>query len=360
MEILDLIVSGNAIKFLPIFFGFFLTVFLCFMVLKWFPRIGLVDKPELYGYNRKPIPYAAGIVLILSFISGLFVFGEFSMQVIATIFVVLMLASVSFFDDVFKLSPFVRLFVQVLCALVLVGSGVGIWSVSNPFGADISLNNFEYTVQVFDLFFTITLIADLFFIVWLLSLINIVNWIDGVNGLLSGVATIAFGIIFCLAIKPDFHLLDQSNLIVMSALMFGSCLAFWMFDFYPAKLLMGDTGSMFIGLMIGVLAVFSGGKLATTALVLAFPILDAFWVILRRIFEGKSPMKGDMGHLHHRFLKAGFGERVILAFYYSISLLFGLVALLLSGSYQKLIGLIIVSVLMLLVAIYLVKFKKVN
>jgi UDP-GlcNAc:undecaprenyl-phosphate GlcNAc-1-phosphate transferase len=109
-------------------------------------------------------------------------------------------------------------------------------------------------------------------------------------------------------------------------------LVFWYFDFYPAKILMGDTGSMFLGYTLAALAIFSGGKMATAFLVMGFPILDAFWVIVRRILNGKSPLKGDLFHFHHRLIYAGLSERSALVVIYSAAAVFGLMAVFLSSA----------------------------
>ena len=112
---------------------------------------------------------------------------------------------------------------------------------------------------------------------------------------------------------------------------------------------MGDTGSMFLGFLIAVFAIFSGGKIATAFLVLGFPILDAFWVITRRMVQGQSPMKGDLKHLHHRLLEVGLTERKALVLIYLLCLFFGGSAVFL-GSTQKLFLIVAMGVLMVIMA----------
>jgi UDP-GlcNAc:undecaprenyl-phosphate GlcNAc-1-phosphate transferase len=123
--------------------------------------------------------------------------------------------------------------------------------------------------------------------------------------------------------RPDLHSVDQNSLVLMALILAMVCLAFWFHDFYPAKILMGDTGSMFLGYILAALAMFSGGKIATAFLVLGCPILDAFWVILRRVFAGKSPFHGDLQHFHHRLVYAGLTTREALLVLYLFSALFG-------------------------------------
>jgi UDP-GlcNAc:undecaprenyl-phosphate GlcNAc-1-phosphate transferase len=116
---------------------------------------------------------------------------------------------------------------------------------------------------------------------------------------------------------------------------------------------MGDTGSMFIGLMLGVMSLMAGGKLATMFLVMGLPILDAFWVIMRRILSGKSPLKGDLKHFHHRLLDLGWGQRKIMLLIYLVSLGFGVSAVFL-GTREKMWALILLVLLMAIVGLFVV------
>jgi len=143
----------------------------------------------------------------------------------------------------------------------------------------------------------------------------------------------------------------------MALIIAGASFAFLLFDFPKPKVLMGDSGTMFLGLMIAVMAIFSGGKLATAFIVLAIPILDAAWTILRRLLQKKSPFKGDFQHFHHELMRAGLSERQVNLFYYAISLGFGFTALYLQ-SLGKLIAIIILFVLMVLVRLFLLDKKQ--
>lgn len=167
--------------------------------------------------------------------------------------------------------------------------------------------------------------------------------------------------LFLLSIRPEIHydIGSQIPVATMSIILFASALAFWFFDFYPAKILMGDTGSMFLGFVLATLAIFSGGKVATAILVMGFPLLDAIWVILRRIVSGKSPMKGDLKHLHHRFLQIGLSQRKALILIYLLCASFGGIAVFLEGI-QKLYAIIVMGVLMIVmgsIAVYLERKK---
>jgi len=147
----------------------------------------------------------------------------------------------------------------------------------------------------------------------------------------------------------EYHVVDQTTVATLAIIVSSMCLAFWIFDFHPAKILLGDTGSMLIGFLLAVFAIFAGGKVATAFLVLGFPILDAFWVITRRIVKGQSPMKGDLKHLHHRLLEVGLSERKALILIYLLCAFFGGSAIFL-GTTGKLYLIIVMGLLMVIMA----------
>jgi UDP-GlcNAc:undecaprenyl-phosphate GlcNAc-1-phosphate transferase len=332
----------------PAIFAFILTVILTVIALWLFPKLKMMDRPEKYGLKRKPIPYYGGLVLVLVFVVSVMLFVKLDNRVVGVVIGGLMIAGVSFIDDFKNLNPWVRLFVQFLGALTVVLAGIGIESITNPFGGAIELNHVKLIVPFGNNILEFTLLADLFTIAWIILIINTMNFLDGLNGLVSGVSFIASLTVFALSIG-DFNLVDQSTIATLAIITASMCLAFWIFDFYPAKILMGDTGSMFLGFLLAVFAIFSGGKIATAFLVLGFPILDAFWVISRRIIQGKSPMKGDTKHLHHRLLEVGLSDRKALLLIYLLCAFFGGSAVFL-GSMQKLYMIVAMGVLMLIMA----------
>ncbi len=329
----------------PAAVAFSLTFVLSAFALWLFPRWGLMDKPKKYGLKRRPIPYSGGLVMFVVFLGCLFMFMDFDKHLIGVVIAATMLVGVSFLDDRYGLSPYLRLGVQILAAITIVLAGVGITSVTNPFGGLIHLDQYEVPITLGDTIYQITILADLFTILWVVLLVNTVNWLDGLPGLVSGIGVIGSLVLFILSIRPDFHYIDQTDVALLAVIIAGIAFAFWFFDFHPPKMLMGDTGSMFLGFMLAVLAIFSGGKIATALLIMGFPILDAMWVILRRIVKRQSPFRGDFGHFHHRLLHAGFKERQATLFIYTLSAIFGGLALFL-GSKQKLVALIAMAILM--------------
>lgn len=329
---------------LPGLTALIMTFALTWGALKVFPRIGLMDKPHKYGLNRAPIPYVGGVIFYVVFLAVAGFFLDWNLQITGVVVGALILLVVNLIDDLKGLSPWPRLMAQGLAALCVVFSGVRVDHVTNPFGGAIDLSGLQVSFGVGTHFVSVSLVTLFVTVFWILAMVNTMNWLDGLNGLPSGVTVIAALTIFALAVRPNFHAIDQTQTAILAISVAGMALAFWLFDFYPAKILMGDTGSMFFGYMIAVLAILSGGKIATAFLVLGLPLIDFAWVIVRRMFEGKSPFRGDLRHFHHRLVSAGLSERKALFVVYAVCAAFGVTALFL-GTAQKLVAVIVLGVM---------------
>ncbi|MEK9166817.1 MAG: MraY family glycosyltransferase [Patescibacteria group bacterium] len=296
----------------------FLFVF-AWLALRVYPRIGLMDRPKKYGLQRAPIPYPGGLAIYLAFLVSFLTFIPANSITLSVFFGVSLLVLVSFIDDRIGLHPILRLVVQFLSGSILVYGGVGVTSITNPFGGTFPLDTVMFgSVAVFSALVTV---------LWLMVMVNAFNWVDGVPGMASSIAFVSSLILFLLSIRPGFHYLDQTLAITLSIIIMALSIGFLVFDFPKPRMIMGDTGSMFLGFLLAVTALISGGKIATTILVLGFPILDFAWVILRRIRKGQSPFKGDLMHFHHRLLKAGFSEQKVVIFFAVTSMIFGSLAL---------------------------------
>lgn len=296
----------------------FLFVF-AWLALRVYPRIGLMDRPKKYGLKREPIPYPGGLAIYLAFLVSFFMFIPANPITLSVFFASSILVLVSFVDDRIGLSPVLRLAVQFVSGAILVYGGVGVTSITNPLGGTLALDSVMVgSVAVFSALVTV---------LWVMVMVNSFNWIDGVPGMASSIAFVSSLILFLLSIRPGFHYLDQTLAITLSIIIMALSIGFVFFDFPKPRMIMGDTGSMLLGFLLAVTALISGGKIATTILVLGFPILDFAWVILRRIRKGQSPFKGDLMHFHHRLLKAGFSEQKVVVFFAVASFIFGSLAL---------------------------------
>lgn len=327
-------------------FGF--TAVFGALALKFFPALGLMDRPERYGHDRKPIPYPGGVAVVAGMLLTAMLFFKENSLLLSLFSAVVILAVTCFWDDRRGLSPHLRLAVQLLAAVLLVLGGLGVSSITNPLGGVIVLDAWNIPLHWGDFTFTFTVFADVLTVLWLVTMTNAFNWIDGVPGMVSSVTAVSSLVLLVLSTRAGFHSVDQSLAIGLSAMIFGSSLAFLIFDFPPPRMLLGDTGSMIFGFLIGVTALISGGKIATTVLVLGFPILDFFWVIGRRLLKGQSPFKGDLWHFHHRLKKAGYRDRTVVVFFAVTAALFGALALSLhtEGKALALVGIFLTMVLL--------------
>jgi UDP-GlcNAc:undecaprenyl-phosphate GlcNAc-1-phosphate transferase len=219
-----------------------------------------------------------------------------------------------FWDDLKEIYWKIQLTCQMGVAIFIFILGVRIYYVTNPMtGGIISL---DYGFGV--------VLATLLVIFWIVLVMNAVNWLDGIDGLSGGVTAISAVTIFFLSLHPD---VNQPPVAILSAALFGAALGFLVFNFYPSRILAGTSGSMFMGLVLAVLAVFSGTKIATALLVLSIPIIDLVWVIGERLRSGKAIFKPDKKHLHYRLLDLGWSQKQIALFYYTVTVIISIIAL---------------------------------
>lgn len=334
-------------------FGAFFITFMAVSLALWvFPKLGLMDRPKRYGLKRDPIPYYGGVAIFAAFLLSVLIFVDIDRNVMGLLISGFLIALVGFLDDLISLSPIFRLFFQFLAAGLLAFFGIGILSINLPFVGTLDFN--RGIVEILGV--TIPLFSAFFTIIWIMTIVNTVNFIDGVSGLTSGVSFLSSITIFVLSVHPTIHENPDSQLTVATIALIVAMvsLAFLIFDFPKPKILMGDTGSTFLGFMLASLAIFSGGKVATAFLVLGIPILDMVWVVLRRTYEGKKFWHGDLKHLHHRLMDVGLSKRQVLLLYFAITAVFGLAAISFVSTQQKLFIVIALVLLMLLLAAALI------
>lgn len=321
----------------------------------------ILSKPRQRDVHQKPIPrlggVAIGLAILLSIILFLifwspqisfipFKFLGIDKHILGIIGGILVLYIVGIWDDFRPLSPLTKLVAQIIAALFLVASGITVYYLSNPFGAPILLDQLKVPIfTIGTVTYNFTVWSDLFLIFWTVLIINVLNWLDGLDGLAAGVTAIAAMVLFFLSISPDVTQIATATLTLILA---GTALGFLPWNFNPAKIFMGDAGSMIFGFLLAVLSVVSGGKVATAFLVLGIGIFDAIWVIARRLVYHQSPFKADRGHLHHRFLEIGFSQRQTVILMYIISAFFGTLALFASTPGEKFSAMIWLGIIMVI------------
>lgn len=294
-----------------------------------FPRLGLLDFPERYGFQRSSLPYPGGIVFVFLILFFLTFNGVFS----SLLAPVILLGGVSVWDDRRPLPAWFRLCIHILVALWVAALGIRIDFVGNPFGVG----------ESFD-FSSVAFLPWILTVLWIIAIQNAMNWFDGLRGLSVGVSGIGFltlGIFSLLA--PE--LLWEKNLsdfTQMSFVLGGLCVGafFW---YWRGKIILGDAGSQVLGFLLAVCSLLAGTKIAVTLLVLSLPILDAGMVVVRRVFfEKKSPLSGDLKHLHHNLSRYWGTQKTTIVLIF-LSSVFGAIALFLSGG-GKLVVLFLVSI----------------
>jgi len=294
-------------------------------------REGLVDRPGGRRVNVVPIPRAGGLAVAAAFlgVSGIFLWvNERELFVPAPVFLTsghvtaLLLggagaAVLGALDDYFDLRARWQLLIQVGLAAGAVALGVTITAINNPF-AD-GLFRFEPAFAV------------LFTIFWIVGMMNSINWIDGLDGLSSGIAVVAAVTLGVISLTID---IAQPLVAILCFALAGSLLGFLPWNFHPASIFPGTSGVQFIGFTLAILSIMGEAKVAVALLVLGVPIIDTFWIIVRRLWERRSPFTPDRTHIHHRMLDLGLSHRRTVVLIYGICILLALLALLLSGADQ--------------------------
>ena len=322
--------------FVLVFAAFFL---ISFLITKFVRRVafelGIQDIPDSdRKIHDKPRPKLGGSALYLSF--------AFGVMCLALLIGALILIVGGILDDKYDLPAYVQIVFPVAAALAVVGSGIHISYITNPFGGEIILDQWKLG--------GFPVLGSLVVFLWILGMTYTTKFLDGMDGLVSGISGIAGIVIFGLSLAPD---VLQTTTAFLALIFAAVCFGFLPFNFHPARIFLGEGGSTFTGFMIGVLAVISGGKIATALLVLGIPIMDAAWVIVRRLWYGSSPFVGDKKHLHFRLLDVGLSQRQAVLFLYFLSAVFGGIAVFLQ-SWGKLIALGAMFLVMIVVAMAVV------
>lgn len=305
----------------PFVLSFVLSAFLTWLLIRVSKKFNLSFKCSLTNDQNKKKSRLGGIAIISSFVLVIIFDPNLvsSAHLLGFLFGSVLILFFGIFDDFFSLKPSKQLLFQVLLSLAIIYSGVKIDYLVNPFGGAFRLDGLMISIGSADY----SVWGSIFIIFWIIFLINSLNWADGLDGLLGGIGSIGAISLFLLSISP---LVNQPPLGIISIIFLGAILGFMAFNWYPSKIFMGTSGSVFIGFALAVISIYSGAKLATLLLVLSIPILDALWVIIERFRSGKSIFLGDYSHLHYRLLDLGFSTRQIVMLYYFISAFFAFLA----------------------------------
>lgn len=303
----------------------FTTMFFTPMVIRFASRIGIVDRPNERKIHTTPIPRLGGASIYLGFVLAMafaILFAAmFNVHLkLMPIFGLWIAGTIVFFvgvvDDIRGLKSLTKLAWQIIAAAIAVYFGVGINFISNPFNGLLHLP---------------LIIGVPLTLLWLTGMTNAINLIDGLDGLAAGVTAIAAGTLFFVTLRT--HEIGAALILLSIA---GASLGFLKYNFFPAKIFLGDSGSYFLGMTLAAASIMGVFKttlvvaLIIPVLILGVPIFDTMFAIGRRLSYGKSPFAADNKHLHHMLLRAGFTQREAVLSIYVACFLLSMVAILMA------------------------------
>jgi UDP-GlcNAc:undecaprenyl-phosphate/decaprenyl-phosphate GlcNAc-1-phosphate transferase len=294
-------------------------------------RYEILDHPEERRVNVIPVPRGGGLAISAAFllVAGAYLLVNDRADILSipvtlepTDVAALLLggaaaAALGAIDDLFDLRARWQLLGQVALALGAVAAGVTIDFIANPITGGIQ--RFEGAA------------AAGLTVFWIVGMINSINWIDGLDGLSSGVAFIAAVTLGIISLTTQ---VGQPLIAVLCFALAGALLGFLRWNFYPATIFAGTSGVQFVGYTLAVLAILGTAKVAVAVLVLGVPIIDTFWIIVRRLSQRRSPFSPDRTHIHHRLLDLGLSHRGTVLVIYGLCVVFALLGMLLSGVNQ--------------------------
>ncbi len=311
-------------------------------------RLRIVDSPRsnMRKIHKKKTPLGGGIAIFVSFFlmaAALVSTGTLGKTVSAHMLWILFFAGLVLMiggtlDDRYTLKPLQQIWFPLVAAAVIAFSGIGPVEVTNPFGGTISL---AQSISLFT-------VANVLVFFWLFGMMFTTKFLDGLDGLVTGVVAIGALMIFFLSRQTQWY---QPEVAVLEIVFAGACFGFLVWNWHPAKIFLGEGGSLFTGFMLGVLAIISGGKIMTTLLVIGIPMLDLVRVVIHRLQHKRPIYKGDSEHLHFKLIESGLSQKQAVLLLYAISFLFGMTTLFLQSK-EKLVALSFLFILMLLLAVW--------
>ena len=302
-------------------------------------HINALDIPNERKIHKKPMPRLGGLGIFSGFLIGYMLFGNHTYLMNSILIGSFVLLIVGMIDDINSIKARYKLLGQIVASMIVVLYGGLLLKDISFFGLYVDFGILSYPITI----------------MFILVCINCMNLIDGMDGLAGGISSIFFLTIGIIAvIKGQFALATA-----LTFIMFGSTLGFLFHNFYPAKIFMGDSGSMFLGLMIAVITLLGFKSTMMSAIIIPFfilavPIFDTVFAIIRRKLKGESFATPDKSHIHHQLLKRNFSQRQTVITIYIVTFLFSAASMIYSLVNQK-IGMIIYGVLMLIFIVLVLK-----
>lgn len=321
---------------IPFLISLVISLILTPVVIKVGPKFGLMDIPkDNRRMHKKPIPIAGGIAIFIASTFCIIKFLPLDKNTIALLVGSFLIFISGLLDDKIDISPKQKVLFQLAAGLIVFLSGSRIEFFTN-------LISYKEVVWLKYLSLPVTLF-------WICGITNAVNLIDGIDGLAAGVSLISSVSLMLIASKMNLPFVA-----ILAASLGGACLGFLPYNFNPAKIFMGDTGALYLGFMLSYISIQGVMKYATTlmifvpVLVLGVPVFDTAFAMIRRFLSGHKISDADKGHLHHRLLALGLTQRQTVLILYGISIIFGILANVISD-FDPVIGIVISGLIILLI-----------
>ena len=290
-------------------------------------KFGAVDVPkDGRRMHDHPIPRMGGLAIFFGFMVSVLLFVALDTAKKGMLLGAVIIVVLGILDDKYALPAKPKFLVQIIAALIAVLAGNQIAVLSNP-----NIFSPNPVWQLGWLRYPIT-------VIWIVAITNSVNFIDGLDGLACGVSTISAASMLVIALLVSkLDMAVELDVAVMMAALVGACIGFLPYNFNPAKIFMGDTGSTFLGFIMAVVSVQGMFKMyniisfVVPFLMLGLPIFDECFALIRRLSRGQSPMAPDRGHVHHRLIDMGFSQKQAVGVLYVISAILGLSAVVLTA-----------------------------
>lgn len=320
----------ETLMILPLLLGAAIAYSLTPLVINLAWKFGLVDDPKVNRHPKvihtKPTPRAGGLAVFLAITITSLLLLPLDKHLAGILGGAAVLVLMGILDDRMNLNPYLRLAIQFMAVSIPIAAGIGIAYLNTPFGI-LDLSHPRVDFYFLGETRSIWILSDIMALFWIVTLMNFINWgAKGVDGQMSGVIAIAALVIAILSFKFSADITEWP-VTILAAILCGASLGFLPWHKYPQKIMPGFSGSNLAGFLLGVLSILTTTKVGTLFLVLGVPLIDSGYTVIRRVSQGKSPVWGDRGHLHHRLLDLGWSKQKVAYFYWAVTGVLGIIAL---------------------------------
>lgn len=300
-------------------------------------RVGAVAVPSARKIHKNIVPSSGGLAIFAGFLVAALFFNRTSPEILGFLIGGTVITAVGLLDDIFDLPPVIKFLGQTLAALIVVYSGVRVEFIADPTSGNLVNLGF---------------LSLPFTFLWIVGIVNAINFIDGLDGLAAGVSGIAATTLAVVAL-----LTGRYDAGVLAFTLAAAAFVFVPFNFSEKKkIFMGDSGSNFLGYSLAVVSIMGMVKVAAVfsmlipILILAIPIFDTAFAIIRRLLSGKSPFEPDSKHLHHRILNKGFSHKQTTFIIYGVNIILAVIAILTTQMTDSQAMLVFAGVIVVLIA----------